>query len=249
MVDGDRTPSYGNTAPGGASCHEPDRSGAPDSATRQERSVSSVIDGPEESESGATGRGSEDMKGKGRVEGDATMPAQLGASSSTSSSTNLVDRGAEGGDTRGAMVWQAEGESPIDRRVDGSEGGRCTHTHAASGAGVTSQHMDVDGALDPAGTYATARREAVRDPEFYIEGADCVIRVEDTLFRVSGAIQLSRLRTPSPSVLRAALGHTKLALHVESMPVDSLCVYVDPDADLELVNPDLLRHGIGRGGL
>lgn len=70
---------------------------------------------------------------------------------------------------------------PIDRRVDGTEVGRHEHTHAAGGARVTSS-LDV-------GSPSAGEVESTlaRDEDFYINGADCVIRVEDTLFRVSGA--------------------------------------------------------------
>ena len=111
------------------------------------------------------------------------MPTQLVDSSSTSSTASNTDCGEPNGG-RGGTVWQREGTSPIDRRSDGSESGRRDHTHAAGGAEFTSC-MDVDGSLAP----SHGKREVVpvRDSEFYIDHADCVIRVEDTLFRVSGA--------------------------------------------------------------
>ena len=46
----------------------------------------------------------------------------------------------------------------------------------------------------------------VRDGDFYIDGADCVIRVEDTLFRVSGAL-LSPRWLPLPPAARCPTLH------------------------------------------
>ena len=108
------------------------------------------------------------------------MPTQLVDSSSTSSTASNTDCGEPNGG-RGGTVWQREGTSPIDRRKDGSESGRRDHTHAAGGARVTSS-LDV-------GSPSAGEVESTlaRDEDFYINGADCVIRVEDTLFRVSGA--------------------------------------------------------------
>ena len=75
---------------------------------------------------------------------------------------------------------------PIDRRVDGTEVGRHEHTHAAGGARVTSS-LDIGSPSGEPSAAAGVESTPARDEEFYINGADCVIRVEDTLFRVSGA--------------------------------------------------------------
>ncbi|KAI9058233.1 hypothetical protein FKP32DRAFT_1597313 [Trametes sanguinea] len=58
-----------------------------------------------------------------------------------------------------------------------------SYRHSASGAGTkTSLVMDIDASGLARATQTTS--EPVRDAEYYIEGADCAIRVEDTLFRV-----------------------------------------------------------------
>ncbi|KAI0352584.1 hypothetical protein OH77DRAFT_1428282 [Trametes cingulata] len=63
-------------------------------------------------------------------------------------------------------------------------GGADRARHAASGAGHTKAGSVMD--IDHPGLARLAQDEDApgRDAEYYIEGADCVIRVEDTLFRV-----------------------------------------------------------------
>ncbi|KAI0648190.1 hypothetical protein C8Q79DRAFT_954211 [Trametes meyenii] len=65
------------------------------------------------------------------------------------------------------------GRDPMDGPLDGAR-------HAASGAGAKAMVLGRPGlAAAP-----LVESEATRDAEYYIEGADCAIRVEDTLFRV-----------------------------------------------------------------
>ncbi len=97
------------------------------------------------------------------------------------------------------MVWQPEGTFSIVCRCSGTAGSSCQCTHEAGGA--TSSAMAV---LYPRhGEQADHGEDEdedapVRDGEFYIDSADCVIRVEDTLFRVSGAL-LSSCWFPPPA--------------------------------------------------
>lgn len=106
----------------------------------------------------------------------------------------------------GEMVWQREGASPI--RCPGTAGSSCPHTHEAGGATrpgsavISPRHKEqlaADGEDDE-------EDAPVRDGDFYIDGADCVIRVEDTLFRVSGAL-LSPRWLPLPPAARCPTLH------------------------------------------
>lgn len=185
-VHGSVNPGDGHTAAEGAPNAQSDRSGAGASATSQGHSPSGAGERSDD-ESSAIDGGSGSIKGKRRAGGDGElMPAQLSFGSSpppTSSSTNLDKRGDGGGE----LVWQGEGESPIDGLVYGAEIGRREPTHAAGGASITSGR-GINRASEPAdGGEGGA---AVHDSQFYRNDADCVIRVEDTLFRVSGAFKV-----------------------------------------------------------
>ncbi|KAI8994180.1 hypothetical protein BD414DRAFT_481654 [Trametes punicea] len=82
-----------------------------------------------------------------------------------------------------AATRHADTERTHDDDRDRDRGGLDRSRHSASGAGAkASLMMDID-AFGLART-TQAENAPVRDAEYYIEGADCAIRVEDTLFRV-----------------------------------------------------------------
>ena len=90
-----------------------------------------------------------------------------------------------------------QGACASDRGLDGTEVGRSDPGHAAGGAhaiatvnsplAVRRQHTIVGEQHQLSGPDGGDGGQAltlVRDEEFYIDSADCVIRVEGTLFRV-----------------------------------------------------------------
>ncbi|KAI0670917.1 hypothetical protein C8Q78DRAFT_1032790 [Trametes maxima] len=80
---------------------------------------------------------------------------------------------------QGPAALRSEHDSSDPER-DPMDGPLGATRHTASGAGAKAMELGRSGlAAAP-----LAQVEPTRDAEFYIEGADCVIRVEDTLFRV-----------------------------------------------------------------
>ena len=107
----------------------------------------------------------------------------------------------------GEMDWEADGA--YDHRSHGTEVGRCEQIHAAGGAGSIAKLPRPPPAADDADA-------PVRDGEFYIDSADCVIRVDNTLFRVSGACFSPTRRTSLRSSSPPCAPHSSLVDYVRA---------------------------------
>lgn len=76
--------------------------------------------------------------------------------------------------------------APGDKRDrDETQRGADTSRHPASGADAKEPSTMGDEGPSGLATTLQAESEPVQDSVYYIHGGDCVIRVEDTLFRVS----------------------------------------------------------------
>lgn len=120
------------------------------------------------------------------------------------------------------MDWQNGGT--YDHSSHGPDVGRCEERHAAGGASSVAKTASMSPLVD--------EDAHVRDGEYYIDSADCVIRVDNTLFRVS---VISSHNAPFFS-----RRHSTFVVCVPQ---------VDPDADLDTVHPRSPSCGICRGAL
>ncbi|KAH9931668.1 uncharacterized protein BXZ73DRAFT_77692 [Epithele typhae] len=131
--------------------------------------------GPGGGGSGRTSVAGTDMKGKGRVgRAGKKHPTRAGTPTSSSPAAAHAHVLEEEG-----MASHPEGASPIDRRANGTE-----DKDDASGAGCVPQSFDAGSALPTTPRSPRAAPTAVHDGEYYMDSADCVVRVGDTLFRV-----------------------------------------------------------------
>ncbi|KAM5530573.1 hypothetical protein V8D89_015767 [Ganoderma adspersum] len=131
-------------------------------------------------------------KGKAKVTDEVLEEGALPLSSSGTSTPTLTS-GALGSDGEGAMAWES---IQSDTNSNFFAGQVAAEEVTPGGAGViakspfpTQRQPIVDGADGrdfPGREEGQDRMEepAVRDGEFYIDSADCVIRVDNTLFRV-----------------------------------------------------------------